>query len=148
MSQRRIAASLSSRGDASTSSTPRTSAPSSKSLRTRSVTVRKPNTEKRLRMAVVSARSRQRVSLTSKESMASIRIVASILENSASSFPSFKRPMIRGVSPSALNFSSSLASILYIFSIVPNSEMRMVPVFSPIPTIPGILSEVSPRRPL
>ena len=147
-SQRRIAASFISWTDTSASSPPRTSAPSSKSFRTRSVTVRKPNSEKRLRMVVVSACARHRVSAKVNDSMASIRIVASILENSASSFPSLSRPTMRGVRPSSLNCPSSFARALYIFSMVPNFEIKIVPVFSPIPTIPGMLSDGSPRRPL
>ncbi len=83
---------------------------------------------------------------------ASRRIVANILLNSASSLPSFNNFIIRSVIPIFLKdlYSSflSLSNFLYISSIVPKFEMRVLAVFSPIPFIPTILSEGSPLNPL
>ena len=79
---------------------------------------------------------------------ASGRIVANIFENSASSSPDFKSSTILGVIFALRNFSSPFFNSAFIFSIVPKFEMRIVAVFSPMPFIPGILSDGSPLKPL
>jgi len=75
-------------------------------------------------------------------------MVASVFENKASSSPSLIKLTIRSVKPRDFNSLSPFLSDLYIFSIVPNFEIRVVAVLSPIPLIPIILSDGSPLRPL
>ncbi len=81
---------------------------------------------------------------------ASRRMVASTFENSASSSPAVRSSMIRAVIPASLNFStpSSALRALYMSSIGPKVVIRVVAVFSPIPLMPIMLSDGSPRRPL
>ena len=85
---------------------------------------------------------------TRKSIGASRLIVASIFENNASSSPFFISSKIRGVIPASRQVKLDAFNFSYIFSMVPNSFMRMVAVFSPIPLIPIMLSEGSPRSPL
>ena len=78
---------------------------------------------------------------------ASRRIVASDFEKRASSSCSFRSPIMRAFTPFFRNASSPFLSCAYIFSIVPNPVMSSVAVFSPMPGMPLMLSEGSPRSP-
>ena len=72
---------------------------------------------------------------------ASRLIVARVLENNASSSPFFKSSIMRALIPAARNALSSFFNFLYKLSMVPKLEIKSLAVFSPIPTIPIILSD-------
>ncbi len=86
---------------------------------------------------------------------ASFLIVANVLEKIASSSPSIIKLIILSVIlfsffslQISLNFSILVWINLYIFSILWKRLSKVVAVFSPIPFIPIILSDVSPLNPL
>ncbi len=83
-----------------------------------------------------------------KETGASRRMVANILENTASSSPSDTNFTTRAFIPFFSNSSGLFFNVLYIFSTEPNARISSPAAFSPIPLMPGMLSDGSPRRPL
>ncbi len=114
----------------------------------RSIMLRNSSSRNNFSTWLISKFSRNVFSGNTKSIGASRRIVASVFENSASSSPSSRSFKMRSVTPAAFTFSGFFLRTLYIFSTVPNEVMRVVAVFSPMPAMPIILSDGSPRRPL